>query len=64
MSDGRVVHVVTEVSRGSGRWSDRCDLAADYDREGRVVGVRSVGRSEDNLDIVGSKGCSIRGSQS
>ena len=44
-----------------GRGRDRCDLARYSDREGRVVWIGTVSRSENDLDVVGTHVSAVNG---
>ena len=58
-----IVDDVLEVGRWGSRRRDRRDLARDDDLQSCVVRVGSVGRGEDDLDIVGSFSGTIGGRQ-
>ena len=60
---GGVIHIVAEIGSGGSWLRDRGNLAANNDCESRVVGVRAIGGGKDDLNVMSSFGCTVRGSQ-
>ena len=49
---GGVVHIVSKIGCWGGRWCDRRDLTRDGDFQGSIFRIRSIGRIEDDLDLM------------